>query len=82
MNCNILFYLIAIEYKQSPNGSTVKRGIGQSIMHTLTEDFHYVYYLFHDESGDKRVESSIFNEKEEMIIGRMEQDFNLFIKFV
>lgn len=24
-------YLIAIEYKQSPNGSTVKHGIGQSI---------------------------------------------------
>ena len=33
-------YLIAIEYKQSANGSTVKQGIGQSIMHTLCEDFH------------------------------------------
>ncbi len=43
-------YLIAIEYKQSPHGSTVKQGIGQSIMHTMCEEFHYVYYLFHDES--------------------------------
>lgn len=25
-------YLVAVEYKQSSNGSTVKRGIGQSIM--------------------------------------------------
>ncbi len=27
-------YLVAIEYKQSPNGSTVKQGMGQSMMHT------------------------------------------------
>ncbi len=46
-------YLIAIEYKQNENGSTVKQGIGQSIMHTLTGDFDYVYYLFHDQNGDK-----------------------------
>ncbi len=30
-------YRVAVEYKQSPNGSTVKQGIGQSIMHTLSE---------------------------------------------
>lgn len=48
----------AIEYKQSPNGSTVKHDIGQSIMHTLSEEFDFVYYLFHDESKDKRIENS------------------------
>ena len=48
-------YLIAIEYKQSPNGSTVKQGLGQSFMHTMTEDFHYVYYLFHDESKEREI---------------------------
>ena len=47
-------YLIAIEYKKSPSGSTVKHGIGQSIMHTLCEEFDYVYFLFHDESDDRR----------------------------
>ena len=51
-------YLIAVEYKQSPSGSTVKQGIGQSIMHTLCEEFHYVYLLFHDESKDQRVANS------------------------
>ena len=74
--------LIAVKYKQSPNGSTVKHGIGQSIMHTLSEDFHFVYYLFHDESKDKRIEKSIKGEKESFIIKRMWDDFNVLIKFV
>ena len=75
-------YLVAIEYKQSPNGSTVKQGIGQSIMHTLSEDFHYVYYLFHDESKDKRIERSIGDNIEKLVLDRMWQDFNVFIRFV
>jgi hypothetical protein len=75
-------YLVAIEYKQSPNGSTVKQGIGQSLMHTMTEDFHYVYYLFHDESQKKKIENSIKNEKEKKILEKMWSDFNIFIKFV
>ena len=75
-------YLVAIEYKQSPNGSTVKQGIGQSLMHTMTEDFHYVYYLFHDESKEKKIESSITNHKEKLIFDRMWSEFNVFIRFV
>lgn len=75
-------YLLAVEYKQSPNGSTVKQGIGQSIMHTMTEDFHYVYYLFHDESKDKKIEKSITEEKESAILEKMWSDFNVFVKFV
>jgi len=74
--------LIAIEYKQSPHGSTVKQGIGQSIMHTLSEDFHFVYYLFHDESKDNRIQDSITNEVESLIVDRMWQEFNVLIKFV
>ena len=75
-------YLIAVEYKQSGNGSTVKQGIGQSIMHTLCEDFHYVYYLFHDQSKDKRIEKSAAGQAESSIIDRMWSEFNVFIKFV
>ena len=75
-------YLVAIEYKQSPNGSTVKQGIGQSLMHTITEDFHYVYVLFHDQSKDKRIESSVKNEREQSIIQKMWADFNIMIRFV
>jgi hypothetical protein len=75
-------YSVAIEYKQSANGSTVKHGIGQSIMHTLCEDFDFVYYLFHDESKDKRIESSIGGKAEKATIHRMWQEFNVLIKFV
>ena len=75
-------YLVAIEYKQSPNGSIVKQGIGQSLMHTLTGDFHYVYYLFHDESKDKKIEKSIKNKLEKYILNKMWTDFNVFIRFV
>lgn len=75
-------HLVAVEYKQSPYGSTVKHGLGQAIMHTLCEEFHYVYYLFHDENKDKRIEKSLQREKESFIIGKMWQDFNVLIKFV
>lgn len=75
-------YLIAIEYKQSQNGSTVKQGIGQSIMHTMAEDFNYVYYLFHDQSKDKRIEESITNDKEKSILEKMWSKFNVFIRFI
>jgi len=75
-------YLIAIEYKQSATGSTVKHGIGQSIMHTLCGDFDFVYYLFHDQSKDKRIESSIGGQTEKETIDRMWREFNVLIKFV
>ena len=75
-------YLLAIEYKQSPNGSTVKQGIGQSIMHTLSGEFDYVYLLFHDESKDKRIEGSIKKPRESFIMEKMRKNFNVFIKFV
>lgn len=75
-------YLMAIEYKQSENGSTVKQGIGQSIMHTLSEDFHYVYYLFHDQSKEKKIEKSAKSSIEMAVLDKMWSDFNVFIRFV
>ncbi len=73
---------IAVEYKQSQHGSTVKQGIGQSIIHTLSGDFEFVYYLFHDENKDKRIEKSMQNPREAGIIERMWREFNVRIKFV
>lgn len=75
-------YLLAIEYKQSGNGSTVKQGLGQSIMHTLSDDFHYVYYLFHDESKEKKIEKSTKNPIEISVLDKMWSDFNVFVRFV
>lgn len=75
-------YLVAIEYKQSPNGSTVKQGVGQSILHALCGDFDFVYYLFHDESPDKRIERSTRNELEKSITACVWSNFNVMLRFV
>ena len=75
-------YLIAIEYKQSESGSTIKQGIGQSIMHTLSGDFDYVYYLFHDQHNEKRIRDSLLNEKEIEIVKLMWDQFNVFVKVI
>lgn len=76
-------YLVAVEYKQSSYGSTVKQGIGQSLMHTLSEDFSYVYLLFHDENKNKRIEESTKNPgRESYVIDRMWKDNNIMVKFV
>ena len=75
-------YLIAVEYKQALTGSIVKQGIGQSIMHTLCEEFHYVYYLFHDGNKDKKIINSIKNEREKFIIDKIWTDFNVFLRLI
>ena len=74
-------YLVAMEYKQSPNGSVVKHGIGQSIMHTMCGDFDFVYYLFHDQSPDKRIEKSSKEELEKGITDQVWSDFNVYLRF-
>ena len=74
-------YLTAIEYKKSDNGGLVKTGIGQSIMHTLSGDFDYVYYLFHDQNKGKKIHNSIRNKpKEKEIIIMIWNKFNVFLR--
>lgn len=75
-------YLVAIEYKQSLYGSTVKHGIGQSIMHTLSEDFDFVYFLFHDQNKNKRIEKSIHQEAEKTVLKRVWDDYNVSTNFI
>lgn len=75
-------YLLAIEYKKGTNGGLVKQGIGQSIMHTLSGDFDYVYYLFHDQNKDKRIMNSMKQDKEKAILSKMQREFNVFVKIV
>lgn len=75
-------YLVAIEYTQSPNGSSIKRGIGQSMIHTLCGDFDFVYYLFHDQSPEKKIQKSIDGKIEADILRLAWEAFNVFVKFV
>ena len=75
-------YLIAIEYKQSANGSLVKQAIGQSIIHTMSKNFDYVYIVFHDQNKDKKIKISTKFEIEQTIVEKIWNDFNVCIKFI
>lgn len=75
-------YLVAVEYKQSEHGSTLKHGIGQSIMHTLNGEFDFVYYLFHDQTKDKRIKRSEGRQREQSILATMWDQFNVRVKIV
>lgn len=75
-------YNIAIEYKQSPNGSLVKQGLGQSLLHTLSGEYDFAYYLFHDQSKDKKIEKSLKKKMEKEVLEKVWQSFNVMVKFV
>jgi hypothetical protein len=64
-------YNIAIEYKQSPNGSTVKQGVGQSIMLTQSGEYDFVYYLFNDQSPSKKIVESLKSKAEKKITSNL-----------
>ena len=51
------------------------------MMHTMCEEFHYVYFLFHDESEDLRILNSLEDKIEKFVIDKMWDDFNVFIRF-
>jgi hypothetical protein len=75
-------HLVAVEYKQSDNVALVKQGIGQSIMYTVSGDFFFVYYLFHDQNIDKRIKNSINGESERHILDLIWSDFNVYMKII
>ena len=52
------------------------------MMHTLCEEFHYVYFLFHDQSKNKRIERSQEDERETIILKKMWSEFNVMVRFV
>ncbi len=77
-------YLVAIEYKKSASGSDVKRAIGQALMHTLSDEFDFVYVLFHDEDKDGKISGFQYKLEDSMeskIIKRIWDDFNVFMRF-
>ena len=74
-------YLIAIEYKKGSTSALVKQVIGQSVMHTLSGQFDYVYTLFQDENPDKKIKNSISDDIETNILSVFKRDFNIFAYF-
>jgi hypothetical protein len=75
-------YLVAIEYKKSSSPSLIKQLIGQSIVHTLSGEFDFVYCLFQDETPEKAIRKSVEGAVENAVISTMRQHFNLYLRIV
>lgn len=75
-------YTIAIEYKQSDSGSLMKQGIGQSLIHTMSNDFDFVLLIFKDQNSNDKIYKSLENEKEQGISAKIWNEFNVMIKAI
>jgi len=75
-------YLIAIEYKKSTYGTVVKHAIGQAIIHTMCNEYDYVYCLFKDENTDNRIIDTLNNNYEREIIANIWENFNVFFRII
>jgi hypothetical protein len=75
-------YVVAVEYKQSTSGSVVKHGLGQSMVHTMSGEFDFVYFLFRDQSKDGRIRESVCGERESWILDLMWREFNTFVRVI
>lgn len=75
-------YLIAIVCKEGNNGSVLKQGIGESLIYTLSGEFDFVYFLFIDQTQDKKIERSIDYKLESSIVSEMWDRYNIFFKIV
>lgn len=73
---------IAIEYKQSSNGSVVKHGIGQSMMLTQSGEYDFVYYLFNDQSKKKKIVESLKSKVELKVAKRLWKNNNIRLEVI
>ena len=69
---------IAIEFKKGESGSSLRSGIGQSIIYSTNYDF--VMYLFIDTSKDERIKNAQSSLKEANLMQDLWNRYN--IKFV
>tara|TARA_B100001287_G_C22433200_1_gene412399 strand:- start:144 stop:677 length:534 start_codon:yes stop_codon:yes gene_type:complete len=69
---------IAIEFKKGESGSSLRSGIGQSIIYSTNYDF--VMYLFIDTSKDERIKNAQSSLKEAKLMQDLWNRYN--IKFV
>lgn len=70
-------YRIAIEYKQSNQGSLVKESLGQALLYMMSGDYDFAYILFDDQTQDKAIRKSLANLCELEIADRMWREFNI-----
>lgn len=71
---------IALEIKKGNNGSSIREGIGQSVVYS--HDYDFVVYLFVDISPDKRMVKSLGEELESKIIADLWNNHNVMFDIV
>ena len=69
---------IAIEVKKGNNGSSIRSGLGQSLLYSHQYDF--TIYFFVDTTDGLDIKSSVLGEKESDIVNKLWEDHN--VKFV
>ena len=75
-------YSIAVVYKEGDSVSELKQGIAESLIYTLSGEFDYAYFLFHDQTQDKKIERSVDYKLESFIVAEMWDHHNVCIKII
>lgn len=70
----------AVEIKRGRNGSSVREGIGQSLVYALAYDF--VIYIFVDTDRSKNIRDSLSGPQERFLVDKLWTDFNVRFKVV
>jgi len=71
---------IAIEIKRGKKGSSVREGIGQSIVYSTLFDF--VVYLYIDTSKEKRIRNSHTGGREKELIVSLWENYNILFEVI
>jgi hypothetical protein len=71
---------VAVEVKKGETGSSLREGIGQSLVYASTFDF--VVYLYVDISKDKKICSSTYGKKEKNLITNLWENHNILFQVV
>jgi hypothetical protein len=71
---------IAIEVKRGDNGTSVREGLGQSVVYNTNFDFSV--YLFIDTSKDGRIKNSFTGEKEQEVVKSLWDNHNTLFEVV
>ena len=78
MSLDINGFKVAIEFKKGNRGSSLREGIGQSLIYSTSYDF--VIYMFIDTSDDNKIVNGAMSVTEQMFLDNIWDNFN--IKFV
>ena len=71
---------IAVEVKKGEDGSSVREGVGQSLLYSVA--YHFVIYVLVDATGDFSIRESIEGMAEESLIKGLWDLFNIRLQVV